>query len=85
MFTSCKSTFIFFSKNQNTHIQVNGQQYYNACITDYCITSTYHPKQLDMAMCNSYTALARDCTDNYIDVNWRTSSRCRMYFNFLIN
>jgi hypothetical protein len=30
-------------------------------------------------MCHSYTALARDCTDNYINVNWRTTSRCRMY------
>ncbi|CAF5164731.1 unnamed protein product, partial [Rotaria sp. Silwood1] len=55
---------------------VNGQQYYNTCITDYCITAVSYPKQLQQAMCNSYTALARDCTDNYIDINWRTASRC---------
>ena len=41
------------------------------------MTATYYPKYLDHALCNSYTALARDCTDNYIDVNWRTSTRCR--------
>lgn len=56
---------------------VNGQQYYNACIVDYCVTVNTHPNQIDQAMCNSYTALARDCTDNYIDVSWRTTSRCR--------
>ena len=42
------------------------------------MTATYRPKELQQAMCNSYTALARDCTDNYLDVNWRTASRCRM-------
>jgi hypothetical protein len=58
---------------------VNGTQYYNACIIDYCITATYYPKQIEQAMCHSYSALARDCTDNYIDISWRTPSRCRMY------
>ncbi|CAF4176668.1 unnamed protein product [Rotaria socialis] len=55
---------------------VNGEQYYNACVIDYCMTATTHPEQLGQAMCNSYTAFARDCTDNYIDINWRTASRC---------
>ncbi|CAF1096107.1 unnamed protein product [Rotaria sordida] len=55
---------------------VNGQQYYNTCIIDYCITAASYQNQLQQAICNSYTALARDCTDNYIDVNWRTASRC---------
>jgi 5'-3' exonuclease len=50
------------------------------------MTETYHPQQIEQAMCNSYTALARDCTDNYIDVDWRTPSLCRMLLNeiFLI-
>ena len=59
--------------------KVNGRQYYNACITDYCMTATYRPTELQQAMCNSYSALARDCTDNYLDVTWRTASRCRMF------
>lgn len=45
------------------------------------MTATYHSQQIEQAMCNSYTALARDCTDNYIDVDWRTTSRCRMLLN----
>jgi hypothetical protein len=73
------SRIIFYFKNKKNHLKVNGQQYYNACIIDYCITATYQPNQIEQAMCHSYTALARDCTDNYIDVSWRTSSRCRMY------
>jgi hypothetical protein len=67
-----KTIFSIFKK-------VNGQQYYNACVVDYCITATYRPKQLDQALCNSYTAFARECTNNYLDIDWRTSSRCRMY------
>ena len=65
------------SSHPTVFVKVNGEQYYNACLIDYCMTATYHPKQLQEAMCNSYTALARDCTDNFLEVNWRTASRCR--------
>ena len=80
MFTSGKSNHWFLKDKKNTRIvQVNGQQYYNACLIDYCLTSTNHPKQIQEALCNSFSALGRDCTDNYIDVSWRTTSRCRTY------
>ncbi|CAF1170552.1 unnamed protein product, partial [Didymodactylos carnosus] len=55
---------------------VDSQRFYNACLIDYCITSKNHPEEIQSALCNSYSALARECTDNFLDISWRTKDRC---------
>ena len=49
---------------------------YNVCLRDHCAAAKYGAKTQENAVCAVFEAMARDCEDNYMHVNWRKSDRC---------
>lgn len=58
---------------------VNNTQFFVECVHDYCSASR-KKKDVKPVVCNSLAALAAECSNNFITVNWRTADRCRKIF-----
>ncbi|CAF2003035.1 unnamed protein product [Rotaria magnacalcarata] len=55
---------------------INDTYMFAACKRDYCASATYGSDAQQQALCAAFEAMARDCEDNYIHINWRLSNRC---------
>ncbi len=51
--------------------------YYDNCLWDYCSAAQNLNESMNLALCNSIDALSRECSNNFVDVEWRNSSFCR--------
>jgi hypothetical protein len=49
---------------------------YDVCQRDHCASAKHGEQAQQMALCSVFEAMARDCEDHYIHVNWRKSDRC---------
>ncbi|CAF4582630.1 unnamed protein product, partial [Rotaria sp. Silwood1] len=55
---------------------INDTHIFEACKRDHCASAKYGADAQQQAICSAFEAMARDCADNYIHVNWRKSDRC---------
>jgi hypothetical protein len=55
---------------------INDTYLFEACKRDHCSSAKYGVRAQEQALCAAFEAMARDCEDNYIHVNWRRSDRC---------
>lgn len=55
---------------------VNDAYIFEACKRDHCASAKHGSEAQQQALCAAFEAMARDCEDQYIHVNWRRSDRC---------
>ncbi|CAF3426792.1 unnamed protein product [Rotaria socialis] len=55
---------------------INDTFMFAACKRDHCASAAYGSDAQQQALCAVFEAMARDCEDNYIHINWRLSNRC---------
>lgn len=58
---------------------VNSTRYFEECKRDYCAASKSLNQENNKreALCNSFAAMGAQCSDHFLNVEWRTSNRCR--------
>jgi hypothetical protein len=58
------------------------------CIKDYCAAarSRKNPDEAKLhAMCHAFSTLAYQCSENFLNVEWRRADRCRKFYHFKIS
>ncbi|CAF4434294.1 unnamed protein product, partial [Rotaria sp. Silwood2] len=55
---------------------INDTHIFEACKRDHCASAKHGADAQQQALCSAFEAMARDCEDNYIHVNWRKLDRC---------
>jgi len=53
--------------------------YYSECLWDYCKAALIPKENTSLALCSSFEAMSRECSGNYLNLNWRTEDRCCEY------
>ena len=54
---------------------ISSKVYLENCKRDYCNAQTAEQKK--EAICHSFSAMAAECADHYLVVEWRRADRCR--------
>lgn len=57
---------------------IDSALFYKACLWDYCTAASKQNESIDAALCSSFDAMSRECSDNFVNVLWRNEKRCRM-------
>lgn len=59
---------------------VNASRYLEQCKKDYCSASKSikdPERSKKSALCNSFAAMAAECSENFVNTEWRKANRCR--------
>ena len=79
---------IYIYSNLLMWLKINTKTFYEQCMRDYCYVAAT-PRQKSEALCHAFSALATECSENFVTVEWRKSDRCRklafIYFLFYCN
>jgi hypothetical protein len=62
--------------------KANAAKYMEMCMNDYCAASkTVDPeiqaRNKRLALCHIFSAMASECTENFLNIEWRRADRCR--------
>lgn len=54
--------------------------FYRKCLQDYCYAAKRdEPNAINNALCSAFDAMSQECSDNFVNVLWRSKNRCRKF------
>jgi hypothetical protein len=58
---------------------VGYKNYFEQCKSDYCMANKSENSKIskENVLCNTFAAMSAECSENFINVDWRSASRCR--------
>jgi len=70
----------FYANNLTILFKLNDNQYFESCKNNYCKaleTNTDNEKNINIAICYSFSEMEDACHKKNLIVEWRSASRCR--------